>query len=126
MFTLNPVFTGSLTEHLSRYSPPRPSSSSLTAAHTVVARADRLADQVLAILGFSGLCALLLWLVIRHRHRCERRREPGCRRGAPHDTREFDLVQLARRTRTRAAEPPEADDREPPARHGDAAFSRTR
>ena len=37
----------------------------------VVARADRLADQVLAILGFSGLCALLLWLVIRHRHRWE-------------------------------------------------------
>jgi len=37
----------------------------------VVARADRIADQGLAILGFSGLCALLLWLVIRHRHRWE-------------------------------------------------------
>lgn len=38
----------------------------------VVARADRLADQVLVILGFSGFCALLLWLAIRHRHRWER------------------------------------------------------
>ena len=37
----------------------------------VVARADRIADQGLAILGFSGLCALLLWLVIRQRHRWE-------------------------------------------------------
>lgn len=37
----------------------------------VVARADRLGDQVLAILGFSGLCVLLLWLVLRHRHRWE-------------------------------------------------------
>jgi CPA2 family monovalent cation:H+ antiporter-2 len=37
----------------------------------VVARADRIADQVLMILGFSGGCALLLWLAIRHRHRWE-------------------------------------------------------
>lgn len=37
----------------------------------VVARADRIADQVLMILGFSGICALLLWLAIRHRHRWE-------------------------------------------------------
>ena len=37
----------------------------------VVARADRIADQMLMILGFSGGCALLLWLAIRHRHRWE-------------------------------------------------------
>ena len=37
----------------------------------VVARADRIANQVLMILGFSGGCALLLWLAIRHRHRWE-------------------------------------------------------
>jgi len=37
----------------------------------VVAGAYHIADQGLAILGFSGLCALLLWLVIRHRHRWE-------------------------------------------------------
>ena len=37
----------------------------------VVARSDRIGDQMLMILAFSALCALLLWLVIRHRHRWE-------------------------------------------------------
>ena len=37
----------------------------------VVARADQIANQVLMILAFSGLCALLLGLAIHHRHRWE-------------------------------------------------------
>ena len=37
----------------------------------VVARADQIANQVLMILAFSGLCALLLGLAIHYRHRWE-------------------------------------------------------